>query len=111
MKDKNYEITKENIFGHEIIGLEVKVIKSSDGQREGIYGRVVDETRNTFTILGTHAEKKAEKEIGKKVVEDKEYIVPKNECVFEFNLGGEKVIVKGNDVLKKPEDRAKEWRK
>lgn len=95
MKGKGYEITKENILGHEMIGLEVKVIKSTDKGREGEKGVVVDETRNTFVLTGKKGEK---------------ITVPKKECEFEFDLKDEKVIVKGNDILKKSEDRVKEWK-
>ena len=99
MKEKCYEITGKNILGHEIIGLEVKVIKSTDHGREGIVGVVVDETQNTLVILGSHKNKMQEK-----------FVLPKKECELEFDLKNEKVIVKGNDILKRPEDRVKEFR-
>jgi len=100
IKGKNYEITKENLLGHEMIGLKVKVIESTDGGKEGKEGVVVNETQNTFVIL-SQALGEAKEEI----------VLPKKECEFEFDLGNEKVKVKGNDVLKRPEDRVKEWRK
>jgi RNase P/RNase MRP subunit p29 len=40
-----------SIVQHEFIGLETKVVRSSNLHVVGISGRVVDETRNTFTIL------------------------------------------------------------
>jgi len=100
MKGKCYEITSKNILGHEIIGLEVKVIKSTDHAREGINGVVVDETLNTIIVLGLH---------GKKTTKEK-FVLPKKECELEFDLKDEKVIVKGNDLIKRPEDRVKEYR-
>jgi RNase P/RNase MRP subunit p29 len=99
MKTKNYAITRENILCHEMIGLGVNVIASTDKGRVGIKGIVVDETQFTFVIDGTHGKTKGE------------FVVPKKECEFEFLIGKEKAVVKGNDVLKRPEDRVKEWRK
>lgn len=99
IKTKTCEITKENLKGHEMIGLEVLVVKSSDGTRKGIEGKIVDETKETFRIFGNHGK-------GSK----KEFIVPKKESEFEFNLNGEKVVIIGNEINKKPEDRVKEWR-
>ncbi len=103
IKGKNYSITAENIKGHEMIGLEVLVKKSSDKSREGIIGKIVDETKNTFIVEGKHESPKGEVKI-------KKFIMPKKECEFEFNLNGEKVIVKGIEIMRRPEERAKEWR-
>ena len=99
MKGKCYEITSKNILGHEMIGLNVKVVKSTDHAREGISGVVLDETLNTIIVLGTHGSKTNEK-----------FVLPKKECEFEFDLENEKVMIKGNDVIKRPEDRVKEFR-
>ena len=102
MKGKNYEITPKNILGHEMIGLEVKVAGASDSARIGIEGKIVDESKKTFTIVGKHAAAKQGAE--------KEFVLPKEECIFEFDLKGEKAIINGKDIMKRPEDRAKEWR-
>ncbi len=98
IKEKKYEITKENLSAHELIGLKVKVIKSSDNARIGISGIIVDETQNTLKIQGKHNGKQ------------KEFIIPKKECEFEFEIGDEKVIIKGNEIAKRPQDRTKDWR-
>jgi ribonuclease P protein subunit POP4 len=94
IKGKNYEITAKNILGHEMIGLKVKVVKSTDEKRVGSAGVIVDETKNTIVILK-----------GKEKV-----ILPKNECEFEFDLDNEKVLVNGKEMMKRPEERAKEWK-
>lgn len=104
IKGKNYEITAKNILGHEMIGLRMKVVGGSDESRKGIGGRVLDETLKTFIVLGGHQGEKAKE--GK----EKKYVLPKEECMFEFDLGGEKVTVSGKEIMKRPEDRAKEWR-
>ena len=91
MKGKNYEITKQNLKNHELIGLDVLVCESSDPGRKGLKGKVIDETKNTIVIL-----------VGKE-----EKILPKKECVFEFDIG-EKVKLNGKEIIRKPEDRIKE---
>ncbi len=96
IKGKCYEITEKNLLGHEMIGLRVNVTKSTDKAREGTKGIVLDETQNTFVVLTSDGK-------GKQVL-------PKKECEFEFDLEKEKVIVKGKDILKRPEDRVKEFR-
>ncbi len=85
IKGMNYEINNNNILVHEMIGLNVKVVESSDPHRIGIKGKIIDETKNTF------------------VLENKK-VIPKKECVFEFDVG-EKIIVDGKKILKRPEDR------
>jgi ribonuclease P protein subunit POP4 len=94
IRGKHYEITAKNILGHELIGLEVLITESFDPSRKGMKGKVLDETQNTIVL---------ETKKGKKTV-------PKSECDFEFVLGEEKVTVKGKDILKRPEDRAKNYR-
>jgi ribonuclease P protein subunit POP4 len=94
IEGKCYRITKENILGHEMIGLKLKVIKSTDPKRIETKGIVVDETQNTFVIDSNNQKK----------------VIPKKECEFEFDLNGEKVIVKGKEILKKSEDRVKEFK-
>ena len=91
MKGKNYEITAQNIRNHEIIGLDIEVVESSDPGRKNIKGKVIDETKNTLIV---------------KIGEDTK-VLPKKECVFEFDIG-EKVRIIGKEIMKKPEDRVKE---
>lgn len=93
---KEYEINSGNLLAHELIGLKVEVIDSSDESRKGLKGKIVNETKNTFCIES--------QSIGK--------IVPKKEAVFRFYLEKEKVEVHGKMLLEKPENRIKVfWRK
>ena len=91
LKGNNYCITKENIAMHEMIGLNVKVFESTDEGRKNMKGKIVDETKNTFTIETAKGEKK----------------VPKSEAVFEFELGNENVMIDGKSIIYRPEDRVK----
>ncbi|MCH7902134.1 ribonuclease P protein component 1 [archaeon] len=96
LKTEQYCISAENILSHELIGLEVSVSESTDENRKGIKGKVIDETKNVMVIESDGIEK----------------VVPKKESEFEFTLGKEKVKVKGDKILYTPEQRVKVlWRK
>ena len=81
-----------SIVKHEFIGLETKVVRSSNPHVVGIAGRVVDETRNTFTILQN----------------DDRKVVIKDTAVFEFVMpDGTVVEIDGKIIVGRPEDRIK----
>ena len=81
-----------SIVQHEFIGLEVTVVKSSNPTAVGISGKVVDETRNTFTILQNDAQK----------------VVVKDTSVFHFVLpDGTVVEIDGKVIMGRAEDRIK----
>jgi len=54
-------ITKENILRHELIGLPVEVVRTSNPAQQGIAGRVVDETRNMLVIETSRGRKRVGK--------------------------------------------------
>ncbi|NIO23268.1 MAG: ribonuclease P protein component 1 [Candidatus Aenigmarchaeota archaeon] len=84
--------TPENLVRHELIGLKVKIVESSNKKNIGISGRVVDETRNIMVI---------EKTKGKEVRLSKEH------NVFVFVLNRQKVRIDGKILVGRPEDRIK----
>jgi len=85
-------ITPQDLVRHELIGLEVKVVKSANKQLEGLTGKVVDESRNMLRIETKKGEKSLVKE----------------QCVFSFRLpSGERVRVDGSLLVSRPEDRIK----
>lgn len=85
-------ITPENLVRHELIGLKVKIAKSTDSTHEKIAGKIVDETYNTLKIE----------------TKEKEKIIPKKNTVFIFTLpNGVKVQVDGSLLVSRPEDRIK----
>ena len=86
-------ITPENLVRHELIGLEAKIVNSTNKNSVGIRGRVVDETRNILTI---------EKKNGR------EASFVKEQCVFSFKIpSGQWVRVDGKIIVARPEDRVK----
>ncbi len=88
-------ITKGNLLQHELIGLRMKVLDASDPNLVGKEGVIVDETRNTIDL-------KENKEIKK---------VPKKESTIRITIPkGEKVKVKGTELVARPEDRVKKLR-
>ena len=85
----------ENLILHELIGLEVEVLKHSDPSKVGIVGEVVDETKNTFKLL-------TERGI---------VIIPKATGLFKFKVKGASVIVEGEVLRYRPEERIKKGMK
>lgn len=94
---KKYNITKHNLLAHELIGLWAKVVKSTDPNKEGLAGIIIDETKNTIKI---------ETKKGIKML-------PKKEIVLEVKLpSGEKTCIDCKQIMFRPEDRTKVfWRK
>ncbi len=81
-----------DIISYEFIGTEAKVAKSANPCCKGINGKIIDETRNTFTIL-CDGEKK---------------MVMKNLSVFHFRFSdGTVVEIDGKLLVGRPEDRLK----
>lgn len=85
-------ITPQNLVKHELIGLEVKIVKNTNTSLVNLKGRVIDETYNTLKIESDFKEK----------------IIPKNGTVFIFYLpNGKRVEVDGKILISRPEDRIK----
>ncbi len=81
-----------SIVQHEFIGLETKIVTSSNSHVVGIAGKVIDETRNTFTIKR-----------GKK-----RKVIIKNTAVFNFVMPDGKIVqIDGQVIVGRPEDRIK----
>lgn len=85
------KITPE-IIRHELIGTEAKVAKGTNNECVGSGGKIIDETKNTFTILDKGERK----------------IIAKSSSVFHFTLDdGTVVEVDGRLLTGRPEDRLK----
>ena len=80
-----------DVYRTELIGLDVEVLSEPFS---GISGRVVDETKNTFTIESAGTER----------------MVPKPGNEFRFTYEGKEFVVKGKDIQHRPEDRIKKVR-
>ncbi|MEM2994709.1 MAG: ribonuclease P protein component 1 [Candidatus Bathyarchaeia archaeon] len=81
-----------DIIRDEFIGAEAKITKSAHAGYVGLAGKVIDETRNTFTILH----------------KGKRKMVVKNAVVFHFKFSdGTVVEIDGKLLVGRPEDRLK----
>ncbi|MCL4437014.1 MAG: ribonuclease P protein subunit [Thaumarchaeota archaeon] len=79
-----------NIVFHELIGLHVAVVESSDETLKGLSGEVIDETKQTLKV-------KCEKGVK---------IVPKANVTLKVDLpDGESVNIYGKRIMHRPEDR------
>ena len=84
-------ITPKNIIRHELVGLNVNVIRSSNLNYNSISGQVVDESRNTFLIKHGDSVKR----------------IAKKDTLFKFVLPDCCVEVEGSVLISRPEDRVK----
>ncbi len=82
-----------NLRKHELIGLQVEVVKSTDPGQLHVSGRVVDETRNLLVIEAGGREKR----------------IPKQGARFRFQIQGG-IEVEGDEIRFRPEDRIKKAR-
>ena len=82
-------ITKENLFMHEIIGLDAQVVQSNNKQITGISGKVVDETKLMFVLNTKNGIKK----------------IPKKNNEWKFSFYKNELTVNGNLLAKRPQER------
>ena len=81
-----------DIVRFEFIGIHAKIHKSSDPHNIGISGKVIDETRNTFSILH----------------DGKRKTIPKQSSLFHFRFPDKTVVeIDGGILVGRPEDRLK----
>ena len=80
--------TAKNLGKHELIGLNVTVLRAGITEYEGV---VMDETMNTFEIAS----------------DSKSRIIPKTGRDFVFDLDGQNVTLEGDKIRFRPEDRTK----
>lgn len=86
-------INSQNIFYHELIGLEVEVFNSTNKSLIGINGKIIDETKKTLKL---------------ETDKDEEKLIPKNVSIFHFTLpDGSRVEIDGKILVNRPEDRIK----
>jgi len=82
-----------NLRKHELIGLQVEILRATDPGQAHMAGRVVDETRNLLVIEASGVEKR----------------IPKQGTRFRFQIQGG-IEVEGDEIRFRPEDRVKKAR-
>ena len=80
---------RKNIFPDILVGEEVVVIDSTNLLTKGLVGEIIDETRNTLSLKTKDGVKKLLK------------------SSITLKLKKSNKIIKGINILKKPEDRLK----
>ncbi|MEM3399670.1 MAG: ribonuclease P protein subunit [Candidatus Micrarchaeia archaeon] len=83
-------LRKKFLRAHELIGLEVNVVRSTC-RHMNVNGKVVDETSNMLMIETRGGVKK----------------IPKKTSLFAFKVDGDTVLIDGRDILYAPENRTK----
>ena len=76
---------------HELIGLICKIIDARNKDLIGLQGKIIDETRNTLKIQH----------------KDKIKTILKNQITLEFTIKNKAIQIKGEKLLKRPEERIK----
>lgn len=83
-------ITANNVLRHELIGLEAKIVESTDPSLAGIKGTIVFETKNTLTIRTGDKTRQIAKSAAKKI----EVATQTGAC-----------FISGSSMIARPEDR------
>ncbi len=92
----NQKINRSNILQHELIGLPVKIVRSSNNTQLGTEGEILDET---MKMLIVHTK-------------NRKLIIPKQGTTFRLKLfDGSTEDVEGDLILRRPEDRVKAIRR
>ena len=80
-----------NIARHELIGLDVVVVDAQNKNLIWIKGEIVDETKHSFMIQSKNDEKR----------------VLKKGTSFKLIINNQGIIIKGDILVGRPEDRIK----
>ncbi len=83
-------ITTANIHAHELIGLDAKIVESTDPSLAGVRGTIVFETKNMITVKTGNGTKQIAKAAAKKI----EFATPAGAC-----------FISGSSLIARPEDR------
>ena len=82
-------ITGDNILSHDFIGMHTEIIQSTNSQVIGLNGTIENETKSMFQL-------NTEKGIKN---------ISKTNNHWRFSIDNQTVIVDGNSISKRPEDR------
>ena len=89
-------LNTRNIYGHELIGLQVVIQIKSWHNSSAINGTIIDETKNMFTVMNKTGKIK----------------LPKKEIKLNLTLPNQyKVTLDGKKLINRPEDRIKMFRR
>ena len=82
-------INTENIIQQEFIGLETKIVDSSNVQLIGLNGTITNETKSMLTLKTQKGQKQ----------------IPKKNSVWSFNIDNQEIKLNGSKIQKRPQER------
>lgn len=83
-------MSASNILFHELIGLNITIVESSDKSLNGLTGEIIDETKQTIRVKFEQCVK----------------VVPKANVTLKVDLpDGQSVNIYGKKIMYRPEDR------
>lgn len=83
-------ISSRNVLRHELIGLDVLVSGAANPKQKGLYGRIIDETRNLLVIETTRGIKR----------------IAKMRSIFRVSLPSRELVeIDGSVLVQAPERR------
>jgi len=83
-------MSASNILFHELIGLNITIVESSDKSLNGLTGEIIDETKQTIRVKFEQCVK----------------VVPKANVTLKVDLpDGQSVNINGKKIMYRPEDR------
>jgi RNase P/RNase MRP subunit p29 len=86
----------QNIYAHELIGLEAAIESISCHHSPRVQGIIIDETKNMFTLMHKAGKMK----------------IPKHKLRLHLTLPNQrKVVLDGTRLINRPEDRIKIFRR
>ena len=85
----------KEILRHELIGSHIRIVDAKNKSLIGLYGKIIDETKNMITIEN--------KDIVKKLIKD--------QVVISIKHKGHLYEINGELLVNRPEDRIKRIRR
>ncbi|HXG73210.1 MAG TPA: ribonuclease P protein subunit [Candidatus Nitrosotenuis sp.] len=77
------------LVNNELIGLQAQVAESTNKSLVGLEGKIIDETKYMLTLQTARGLK----------------MIPKQHNIWKFTLSGQDLLIDGNTIAKRPEDR------
>ncbi len=82
----------DEVLKGELVGINLEVVDAKNKACIGIKGKIIDETKNTFTI---------------QTKDNKRKMMHKNQVVLKIEKGNKEFLINGNLLKSRPEDRIK----
>ena len=83
-------ISSQNVLRHELIGLDILVSGAANPKQRGLFGRIIDETKNLLVIETPHGVRR----------------IPKKHSTFRLHLPGREIVeIDGSVMVLAPEKR------